>query len=169
MYTQIHINMHNFLFDFRLVETTVSLLEERECEDNEDDDGVKLVLKQVADRDERFHFDSDVTFEVYDGELVMTTTVHTDEGPVSGTRTFTRYDLDKLMDLNMNLSRRNSNCSRRNSLRKSSASPDNTRRNSVCVSPNLSRRASVNVPPQPFLRKTSLQTSNYGDFLSPAN
>ena len=101
--------MHNFLSNFRLVETTVSLLEERECEDNEDDDGVKLVLKQVADRDERFHFDSDVTFEVYDGELVMTTTVHTDEGPVSGTRTFTRYDLDKLMDLNMNLSRRNSN------------------------------------------------------------
>ena len=46
--------MHNLLSDFRLVETTVSLLEEKECEDNEDEDGVKLVLKQVADRDERF-------------------------------------------------------------------------------------------------------------------
>ena len=56
----------------------------------------QLILRQVAEKDVKFRNDSEVTFEVSDGELVMTTTVKTRKGNISGTRNFLQYDLDKL-------------------------------------------------------------------------
>ena len=66
----------------------------------------QLVLRQVAEKDVRFKSDSEVTFEVCDGELVMTTTVHTVKGNISGTRTFLQYDLDKLGNMDQTISSR---------------------------------------------------------------
>ena len=63
----------------------------------------------------------------------MTTTVYTKNGPISGTRQFLRYDLDNLMDM----------------------TPNASRRASYCASPNRSRRGSVNTAPHPFLRRGS--------------
>ena len=70
---------------------------------------------------------------MHDDNLIMTTTVDTKKGPISGTRQFSRYDLDNLMDM----------------------TPIASRRGSYCTSPNLSRRGSVNIPPHPFLRRGS--------------
>jgi hypothetical protein len=67
---------------------------------------VQFVLRQVAEKDVRFRSDSEVTFEVCDGELVMTTTVQTEKGSISGTRNFLPYDLDKLGDQVMPISSR---------------------------------------------------------------
>ena len=44
-------------------------------------------------------FDSEIVFEVCNGELVMKTTIKTEKGPISGTRTFSECDLDKLFDM----------------------------------------------------------------------
>ena len=84
-----HSNSH-----LRFTVTSVSLVQDEKNINNKED--VKLVLTQVAEKDVRFKFDSKVVFEMRDGVLVMTTTVETDKGPVSGTRTFSWFDLDNL-------------------------------------------------------------------------
>ena len=84
---------------------------------------VQLVLNQVAEKDVSFNLDSVITFVVCDEELVMTTNVMTPEGPIIGTRRFSRYDMDSLTEVNK--------CP--------------SRRNSFSVTPNLSRRGSYNV------------------------
>ena len=68
----------------------------------------RLVLQQVAEKDVYFNFDSTIVFEVCDGELVMTTTVQTGKGIISGTRNFLEYDLDKLGNMMPISSRRGS-------------------------------------------------------------
>jgi hypothetical protein len=78
------------------VVTTASLQKD---EENKDDTKARLVLRQVAKKNGPFRFDSEIVFEACDGELVMTTTVETDKGPVSGTRQMMEYDLDKLCRL----------------------------------------------------------------------
>ena len=80
----------------RFVLATASLQKDQ---GNKDDTQARLVLRQVAEKDVRFRFDSEIVFEVCDGKLVMTTTVQTDKGPVSGSRQFLEYDLDKLCNL----------------------------------------------------------------------
>ena len=84
---------------------------------------VRLVLKQVAEKDVRFKFDSEIVFEMWDEDLVMTTNVITSTGWISGTRCFSRYDLDNLFEANKIPSRRAS----------------------FSITPNLSRRGSYNV------------------------
>ena len=66
----------------------------------------QLVLRQVAEKDVRFKSDSEVNFEVCDGELVMTTPVQTRKGKISGTRNFLQYDLDKLGNMDQTISSR---------------------------------------------------------------
>ena len=53
----------------------------------------------MAEKDVDFNLDSETVFQVFDGTLVMTITVYTDKGPVSGSREFTMYDLDDVIPL----------------------------------------------------------------------
>ena len=115
--------------------TTVSLIMSGEIEDNEN---VKLVISQVSEKNAEFGHDSEIVFETEGGTLIMTTTVYTDEGPVSGTRRFVQYNLDNLANI----------------------TPNTSRRNSYQASPLASRRSSVNLAPQPFLRRLSTDVVN---------
>ena len=117
----------------------------KDTEETEENDGVRLVLNQVAEKDVEFHLDSEIVFEVCDGQMVMRTTVYTSNGPISGTRQFSLYNLDDLQDPTPNPSRRPSYCP--------SATP--SRRASMSVTPNPPRRGSISAPQQPFLRRSS--------------
>ena len=110
-------------------------MKKEECED---DANIKLIMSQTSEKDVEFRFDSEIVFETIDGTLIMTVTVYTDEGPVSGTRHFVQYNLDNL----------------------GSISPNNSRRGSYSVSP--SRRSSMSLAPQPFLRKLSTEIHDSG-------
>ena len=103
----------------RFTLTTASLVKDMDRENNE---GEQLILQQVAEKDVHNKSNSETIFEVKDGNMVMTITVQSNEGPISGSRYFTRYDLKNLDDL----------------------TPNPSRRASICVTPNRSRRGSVN-------------------------
>ena len=115
----------------RFTVTTAYLLKDTE---SKDEDNVRLVLNQVAEKDVRFNLDSEIVFEVCDGDLVMTTKVMTPcIGTVIGTRCFSRYDLDNLTEV----------------------SKVQSRRPSFSVTPNLSRRGSYNVRQDEILENFS--------------
>ena len=104
---------------------------------------MQLILRQKAEKDVKFNFDTDVVFQVNDGSLVMTTTVFTNEGPISGTRHFSQGGSDILTDLTRKCSRR-------------SASPSvPSRRTSIASSTNHARRGSKNASSHPLLRRRS--------------
>ena len=109
--------MYIYTLISRYVVTTVSLVK---TTNRDDDDKARLILNQVAEKDALFNLSSEIIFEACGDSLVMTTTVQTDEGYISGTRTFSRYDLDELLD--------------------TISIPD--RRSSLCMAPNISRRGS---------------------------
>ena len=111
---------HNF---YRFVVTTASLLKN----DEDEDDKARLILNQEAEKDVDFCFDSEIVFEAFDETLVMTTTVQTDEEPVTGTRTFSRYNLDQLMDQISAPDRRPSFCLGQNRSRRGSFATNNRR------------------------------------------
>ena len=90
-----------------------------------------------------FNFDAEVVFQVNDGTLVMTTTVYTNEGPISGTRQFLQCDSDILPDLTPK-------CSRRASM---SSSTNNARPTSISSSPNNARRRSRTISPRPIFQR----------------
>ena len=82
----------------RLTLTTVSLIMMEEAEEEEN---VKLLISQISDKEVEFRYDSEIVFEVDGGDLIMTTTVYTKEGPVSGIRRFVQFNLDNcLVDTN---------------------------------------------------------------------
>jgi len=62
----------------------------------------------LAEKDVLYTYDSETVFEVRNGDMVMTMTVKSDEGPISCTRYFSRYD--------KNLKERTPNPSRRTSI-----------------------------------------------------
>ena len=94
----------------------------RDTDDKEDNEGERLILHQVAEKDVIYKYDSETIFEVKNGDMVMTITVQGEEGPISGTRYFSRYELTNLEEL----------------------TPNPSRRGSICVTPNRSRRGSMN-------------------------
>ena len=147
-----YINLYDFTtytiliicFEIRFLVTTASLKKDPENIDEED---VKFILSQVAEKDVWYKSDSEVVFEVRDdGDLIMTTTIFTDDGPVSGTRTFVRFDLDTLHDIDPIQGRRNSALITPNLSRRGSFDVASGRRGSDLFAPNLSRRGSYNVP-----------------------
>ena len=107
---------------FRFVDTTASLLKNS---NREEDEKARLVLNQEADKEFEFHFNSEIVFEALDETLVMTTTVFTNDGPIIGTRTFSRYDLDQLLDIVPNPDRRPSFCMAQNIARRGSFATTN--------------------------------------------
>ena len=107
--------------NFRFVVTTASLLKNT---NRDEDEKSRLVLKQEAEKEFEFHFNSEIVFEVSGETLLMTTTVLTNDGPIIGTRTFSRYDLDQLLDM----------------------APYPDRRPSFCMAQNISRRGSFATP-----------------------
>ena len=142
-------NLHPFLIlNFlipksynRLTLTTVSLIMLGEAEENEN---VKLLISQISDKEVEFRFDSEIVFEVDGGDLIMTTTVYTKEGPVSGIRRFVQFNLDNLANV----------------------TPNSSRRNSYQASPHASRRSSVNLAAQPFLRRLSTEVQDGGQHMA---
>ena len=131
-------------FEIRFLVTTASL---KKDPDNVYEEDVKFVLSQVAEKDVWYKSDSEVVFEVGDdGDLIMTTTIFTNDGPVSGTRTFVRFDLDTLHDIDPIQGRRNSALITPNLSRRGSFDVSSGRRGSDLFAPNLSRRGSFNVP-----------------------
>ena len=95
-------------------------------EGTNEEDNVRLVLNQVAEKDVPFNLDSEIVFKVNsDDELVMTTKVIDNQigAPTIATRRFSRFDLDNLIEINKVQSQRPS----------------------FSVTPNLSRRGSYNV------------------------
>ena len=121
----------------RLTLTTVSLIMMEEAEEEEN---VKLLISQISDKEVEFRYDSEIVFEVDGGDLIMTTTVYTKEGPVSGIRRFVQFNLDNLANV----------------------TPNSSRRNSYQASPHASRRSSVNLAAQPFLRRLSTDVHDGG-------
>ena len=106
---------------------------------------MRLILRQEADKEIEFHFDSEIVFQVYDDTLIMTTTVYTKQGPISGSRHFTKHNLDNVTELVPKSSRR-----------ASTGGPQiRSRRCSVSPALNISRRGMRNVSPHPFIRRAS--------------
>ena len=108
--------------------------------ESEDSENVKLLISQKSDKDVEYRSDAEIVFEVDGGELIMKTTVYTRKGPVSGIRRFMQYNLDNLAN----------------------ATPNSSRRNSYQNSPHASRRSSVNLAAQPFLRRLSTDVQEGG-------
>ena len=109
---------------FRFVDTTASLLKNS---NSDEDEKARLVLNQEADKEFKFHCNSEIVFEASGEILLMTTTVITNEGPIIGTRTFSRYDLDQLLDIVPNPDRRPSFCMAQNITRRGSFATTNMR------------------------------------------
>jgi hypothetical protein len=111
---------------------------------------VQFILRQAAEKDVKFNFDAEIVFQVNDGTLIMTTTVYTNEGPISGTRQFSQWDLDMLTDLTpKSSSRRASMC----------GSTKNSRPTTVSASRLVesSRRRSRTASPRKVLRRESAE------------
>ena len=98
----------------------------KDVETTNEEDNVRLVLNQVAEKDVRFNLDTEIVFKVNShDELVMTTKVIDNQigDPIIGTRRFSRFDLDNLIEV----------------------TKVQSHRPSFSVTPNLSRRGSYNV------------------------
>ena len=88
--------------------------------DRDENDKARLILNQQAEKDVKFCFDSEVVFEASDETLLMTTTIHTNNGPIVGTRIFSKYNLDQLSDTIGSYDRRPSFCMGQNMSRRGS-------------------------------------------------
>ena len=101
-----------------------------------EDRRIRFQLNQIADKDEAYNYDSEVIYETSPNEdsLTMTTIIKTPDGEISGTFDFSRFDLDILSEMAGQTSRRTSFCL-------------GSRRDSLDIPQNRSRRGSVNLLP----------------------